>query len=109
MSGYEFHLGFGPYEPEPEDDVPEFLREPNQIDDLEGWLYEKTEEDGPVICAQALCGKCEADGLHATPLFRWSARQAKRVPVWTIDGANCEVCGGKGTLRARLVGPDAVA
>lgn len=108
MSGFEFHLGFGPYEPEDEEpEVPEFLREPDQAQDFEGWAHETTADDGPVICGQGHCVRCDAEGLFGIRLWRQSEKHG-RIPVWTLDGGNCPDCGGRGTLRARLVGPDEV-
>lgn len=108
MSGYEFHLGMGPYEPddEPEgDDVPDFLREPDQIRDLEGWACEVTADEGPVIFEKGHCTNCNLEAMFGVRLWRSSPRRG-RFPVWTIDGAQCPACGAPGALRARLVGPE---
>lgn len=99
------YLEFGSYEPDDEDELPDYLRTPDPEDDLAGFLYERGEQDGPYVCGPGLCTSCGTVGLALAPVWRWSVRHQKRYACWTVSGADCLACGEIGTVR-EVMPPD---
>lgn len=102
------YVSFGNYDPDEEPDEPgegEFLHEPDIDRELDWWLQEKTEDEGPIVAAQGKCIVCERTALSFVKLWRWSAKHGRRFPVWTVDGCDCASCGTMGSIR-QVLAPD---